>query len=129
MRNIGLAFGMSAAFGCAVAGAALTGAPVASADPMSFDCLQVSTPIGMNLTCVNPTPLTLNAHFKGNCGPIPMLNEDTEIGPFKTITRQVPCLPGVQSPSAEANMSMRPDNPDDGAAPANQNAPALPLGL
>ncbi|AMT71611.1 hypothetical protein [Mycobacteroides immunogenum] len=127
MRNIVLTIGVSAVFGAACTGAALSGAPVAYGAPLNFDCLQVATPIGMNLTCVNPTPFTMDAHFKGNCGPLPMLNEDTEIGPFKTISRQVPCLPGVQSPSAEASMSMRSNGTDEGDPPPNP--PARPFGL
>jgi hypothetical protein len=127
MRNIVLALGVSVLFGTACAGAALTGAPVAYGGPLSFDCLQVATPVGMNLTCVNPTPFTLDAHFKGNCGPFTMLNEDTEIGPFKTISRQVPCLPGVQSPSAEASMSMKSNGADEGNPPPE--APARLFGL
>lgn len=69
MRNIVLTIGVSAVFGAACAGAALSGAPVAYGAPLNFDCLQVATPVGMNLTCVNPTPFTMDAHFKEIAAP------------------------------------------------------------
>lgn len=106
---------MSALIAASGFSAALLGAPAAEAAPLSFDCLQIATPVGMNLTCVNPTPFKMNAHFQGNCGPLPMLNEDSEIAPFGTISRQVPCLPGVQSPTAVAKMELE---------TANDNPPA-----
>lgn len=127
MRNIVLTIGVSAVFGAACAGAALSGAPVALRRSVEFRLLAGCDACWHESDLREPHPVHDGRTFQGKLRPLPMLNEDTEIGPFKTISRQVPCLPGVQSPSAEASMSMRSNGTDEGDPPPSPSA--RPFGL